>query len=167
MRHIIHPREARYKDDTRTLSSDTLDLSSSLESGLSPGISMNAYQGTGICPAGQKPVGVPVAPQMQWVNGLGRVGAMKIKTKGRKAIPAALYNHQAFGSSKLCLVGGCNCPADPLAHRVFSRSFSWCESSLRRLSPLFFPRYGDYARARLRTGPEHVTTLKTRLTGNL
>ena len=30
--------------------------------------------GTGRRPAGQKPVGVPIAPQMQWVNGLGRVG---------------------------------------------------------------------------------------------
>ncbi len=36
---------------------------------------------------------------------VGRVGEMELE-EVTKITPAALNNHQAFGSSKLCLVGG-------------------------------------------------------------
>ena len=54
---------------------------------------------------GKGSVGEPIAPQLQWVNDPG-AGVMKDTKETEKTIPAASNNHQAFGSSKLCLAGG-------------------------------------------------------------
>jgi dephospho-CoA kinase len=54
-------------------------------------------------------------------------GSDEDQTKSRKTTPAALNNHQAFGSSKLCLAGGCHGKSGCLG----SRGAGGCNTVLR------------------------------------
>src|SRR4029077_16450122 len=53
-------------------------------------------RGKEICPTGQKPVGVPIAPQMQWVNGWGRGGGIRISGGGGGLMKRVM--HVLFGA---------------------------------------------------------------------